>query len=546
MSIIHKIVERLRANNQPISSKKCPPEITLKMLTKEMESIELDIMGDIGIDNLWNKYCHINYTTNIFGLYETDENAEIDFKIIIENNNSALISSKAQTSSRINTLFSKTKPTSQFNPLFSKTKPSSRFNPLFSRPKTSSRARSKTSSKNRPKTSSSARSKTSRVKIQEGGLNASLYSTIDNAYEYMKPKWTWNKLVKIDTQRLDNELVIIGEPPLLLYGTSLPLIILNPADRNVNSNNVINTFYTLSFYMFMKDIKQLISLHTCLPPGSQRSCNGVVVNNRNFIIPNNISPPDGTTEDPFFVQHQGLLNPIPRIADGDYDSERRAWEGIKSSLQLTANDGNIRYSPREIPDMTCGTTNIWRQINEFNFEVNRGLVHCAGGYGRTGSVLLYNMLKRINTYYSKQGIMDRQFNINQPFLGFVDSGNMYAAIRQLIEVCIVTDDNPQENGVYNADIVDNTVAANSQTLAGANNLHVLLHELTDRGQPGIVQNLLVQRLNNIILRITRHLNIQTGVYLYLISLPRAYYFVPIPVVITPAMYNNINNYGLQF
>ena len=174
MSKIHKIVERLRENNQPISSKKCPPEITLKMLTKEMESIELDIMGDIGIDNLWYKYCQINYTTNIFGLYVTDENTEIDFEIIIEKNNNAL-PSKAQTSSRFNTLFSKAKP-------------SSRFNPLFSRPKTSSRAR--------PKSSSSARSKTSRVKIQEGGLNAGLISTIDGAYEYMKPKWTWNKLVK--------------------------------------------------------------------------------------------------------------------------------------------------------------------------------------------------------------------------------------------------------------------------------------------------------------------------------------------------------------
>jgi hypothetical protein len=526
MSKIHKIVERLRENNQPISSKKCPPEITLKMLTKEMESIELDIMGDIGIDNLWYKYCQINYTTNIFGLYVTDENTEIDFEIIIEKNNNAL-PSKAQTSSRFNTLFPKAKP-------------SSRFNSLFSRPKTSSRARSKTSSRARPKTSSSARSKTSRVKIQEGGLNASLYSTIDGAYEYMKPKWTWNKLVKIDTGRLDNQIGIIGQPPLLLYGTSLPLIILNPADRNVNSNNVINTFYTLSFYMFMKDIKQLISLHTCLPPGSQRSCNGVVVNNRNFVVPYNISPPDNTIEDPFFVQHPQLLNPIPRIAAGDYNSEERAWIGIKSSLELTATDNAIRYSPCEIPDMTCGSINVWRDINDFNFDVNKGIVHCAGGYGRTGSVLLYNMLKRINTFYSNYGTLIGPYNINQPFLGFVNNNDMYTMIQGLIRNFIVTDDNPRENGVYNADIVDNRVAANSQTLAGHNNLDVLLDELTNQN------DLLVQRINNIILRITRHLNIQTEVYLYDIR-QRVELFVPIRIRITPQMVNaNNNQYGLQF
>ena len=542
MSIIHKIVERLRENNKHISSQKCPPEITLKMLTKEMESIELDIMGDIGIDNLWNKYCQINYTTNIFGLYVTDENTEIDFKIIIENNNSAL-PSKAQTSIRLNTLFPKAKPTS-------------RFNTLFPRPKTSSRARSKTSSRARPKSSSSARSKTSRVKIQEGGLNAGLISTIDNTYEYMKPKWTWNKLVKIDTAGLDAYIGINGAPPLLLYGTSLPLIILNPADRNVNSNNVINTFYTLSFYMFMKDIKQLISLHTCLPPGSQRSCNGVVVNNRNFGPPNNISPQDNTTDDPYFVRHplQLQLNPIPRIAAGDYDSERRAWIGIKSSLELTANDGNITYSAQEIPDMTCGSITVWRQINDFNFDVNKGIVHCAGGYGRTGSVLLYNMLKRINTFYHDDGIFNRldiPYNITKPFLNFGNSIDMYDAIQQLIRHCIVTDDNRRENGVYNADIVDNTVAANSQNLAGHNNLIVLLDELTATNNKPHHQNLLVQRLNNIILRIARHLQIVNPVYLYDIR-PRVDLFVPIQITTTqvnqqprtPLNYNDV--YGLQF
>lgn len=520
MSKIHKIVERLRENNQPISSKKCPPEITLKMLTKEMESIELDIMGDIGIDNLWYKYCQINYTTNIFGLYVTDENTEIDFEIIIEKNNNAL-PSKAQTSSRFNTLFSKAKP-------------SSRFNPLFSRPKTSSRAR--------PKSSSSARSKTSRVKIQEGGLNASLYSTIDGTYEYMKPKWTWNKLVKIDTARLDGYLGINGAPPLLLYGTSLPLIILNPGDRNVNSNNVINTFYTLSFYMFMKDIKQLISLHTCLPSGSQRSCNGVVVNNGNFAPPNNISPPDHTIDDPYFVRHQP--NPIPLIAAGDYDSERRAWEGIKNSLELTANDNAITYTPCEIPDMTCGSIDKWRQIGRFNFGVNKGIVHCAGGYGRTGSVLLYNILKRINTFYHQHGILDRPYNINQPFLGFGNTNDMYTMIQGLIRTFIVTDDNVIENGVYNVDIVDNTVAANSQH-AGHNNLVVLLNELT------APNNLLIQRVNNIILRIARHLQIVNPVYLYDIR-PRGNLFVPIQITTTQVdqqartalNYNDV--YGLQF
>ena len=522
MSKIHKIVERLRENNQPISSKKCPPEITLKMLTKEMESIELDIMGDIGIDNLWYKYCQINYTTNIFGLYVTDENTEIDFEIIIEKNNNAL-PSKAQTSSRFNTLFSKAKP-------------SSRFNPLFSRPKTSSRAR--------PKSSSSARSKTSRVKIQEGGLNAGLISTIDGTYEYMKPKWTWNKLVKIDTARLDGYLGINGAPPLLLYGTSLPLIILNPGDRNVNSNNVINTFYTLSFYMFMKDIKQLISLHTCQPSGSQRSCNGVVVNNRNFAPPDNISPPDRTIDDPYYVRHQ-VLNPIPRIADGDYNSEERAWIGIKSSLHITANDNAITYTPCEITDMTCGSIDIWRQIGRFNFDVNKGIVHCAGGYGRTGSVLLYNILKRINTLYRRYpAINNIGFNIEDEFLGFTDSGNMYGGIQTLIRTFIVTDDNVIENGVYNADIVDNTVAANSQH-AGTNNLVVLLNELTAQN------NLLIQRLNNIILRIARHLQIVNPVYLYDIR-PRGNLFVPIQITTTQVdqqartalNYNDV--YGLQF
>jgi hypothetical protein len=538
MSIIHKIVERLRENNQPISSKKCPPEITLEMLTKEMKSIELDIMGDIGIDNLWYKYCQINYTTNIFGLYVTDENTEIDFKIIIENNNNAL-PSKANPASRFNTLFPKAKPSSRFNTLFSKAKPTSRFNPLFSRPKTSSRARSKTSSRARPKSSSSARSKTSRVKIQEGGLNAGLISTIDNTYEYMKPKWTWNKLVKIDTARLDGYLGINGAPPLLLYGTSLPLIIINPRDRNVNSNNVINTFYTLSFYMFMKDIKQLISLHTCLPRGSQRSCNGVVVNNINFGPPNNISPQDNTINDPYFVQHQP--NAIPRIADGDYDSERRAWEGIKNSLELTANDNAITYTGCEITDMTCGSIDIWRQIDRFNFDVNKGIVHCAGGYGRTGSVLLYNILKRINTLYRGYPATNIGFNIEDEFLGFTDSGNMYGGIQTLIRTFIVTDDNPIENGVYNADIVDNTVAANSQHLAGHNNLVVLLDELT---APNI---LLVQRLNNIILRIARHLQIVNPVYLYDITLPRPHLFVPIRIRIThQTVFANNNQYGLQF
>ena len=191
---------------------------------------------------------------------------------------------------------------------------------------------------------------------------------------------------------------------LLIFKHKSSRIILNPRDRNVNSNNVINTFYTLSFYMFMKDIKQLISLHTCQPPGSQRSCNGVVVNNGNFGPPNNISPPDRTIDDPYYVRHQP--NPIPLIADGDYNSEERAWIGIKSSLHITANDNAITYTGCEITDMTCGSIDIWRQIDGLNFDVNKGIVHCAGGYGRTGSVLLYNMLKRINTFYHQEPFLD--------------------------------------------------------------------------------------------------------------------------------------------
>jgi hypothetical protein len=201
------------------------------------------------------------------------------------------------------------------------------------------------------------------------------------------PNWRpgFSKLVKV-----------VG---LELYGSSLP--IWTPADME-------NIF---RFYLFRKDINRVISLQAC-------------------------TTPDGR------AHHAGDCR---SPTNNDPNLENSTFDAQKAMSPSTNGNPLVQFIDIFVQDFTPGSLLAWQQLSSYRFDTpeNRTLVHCLAGFGRTGSVLLFNI------FNYKLNIFDILLT---PFFNRGNSAGMYNFIRTLVEQNIVLDNNPAENDPWNATI----------------------------------------------------------------------------------------------
>jgi len=217
-----------------------------------------------------------------------------------------------------------------------------------------------------------------------------------------------------------------GREPIYLYSSSLP-----------DMYDYSNLFNTLSFYMYRKNINRIVSLQDC-------------ANNGNF-------PP-----------HREACN-------GLNDSEDRLWYTLKNKHNRNRNDGNIQFINIFIQDMTAGTINAWNAVSDLNVDRREltTLIHCKGGMGRTGSILLFFIFKYM-FMDSNLSPFGRNFSLDifDPFFDtygrnnvfrftpnyitgtpplyrkwilFENSNEMFLGLRNLLQNNIEVSDNPREN-----------------------------------------------------------------------------------------------------
>jgi len=262
---------------------------------------------------------------------------------------------------------------------------------------------------------------TKRKKLQKGGLN-SPYNNV-----FVTPSWRMNcnTLTRVNRTEFPN---------LYLYGTSLPF------------EDVYACFANMMFYMNVKYINKLLSLHSC---------------------------PDIQTIDPANLKSSLCEGKIP-VEPGspalpiDVRWEERAWNAAKVLTAEHENDPTILYENIYIRDMTAGMLDAWERIKMFNCSNanETSIVHCLAGKGRTGTFLLFKMLQ----HHFDNNILDTAL-FQQPFLGYGDSRTMYLQLFLFLRKNIAIDTEPNNgplqpyiNRFDKMDLVSEVFSINSKFL----------------------------------------------------------------------------------
>jgi len=253
----------------------------------------------------------------------------------------------------------------------------------------------------------------------------------------MSPTWRANL----------NTLTTIHDPrntPIELYGSSLPI-------------DLFQCFRTFSYYMYLKEINRIISL---------QDCKNTVGHNRRKCPPLN------------------------------ENFEDLMWDLNKSIDTSNINNNNVQFININIDDMTSGTLCAWLQLNTYNYDAagERTLVHCLAGFGRTGTVLLFALFKRI----IQSGVLNINI-LSQQFLGCADSSTMYDFLMDMLTHAIGLDN--QNNGQQ------------IQGLINQFDTNRIIREVFNFSTTH-KQSLLIARINNIIAMLALQLPDQTPLYLY--------------------------------
>jgi hypothetical protein len=241
-------------------------------------------------------------------------------------------------------------------------------------------------------------------------------------------------------------------PGLELYGSSIP-----PEDE-------LECFKTFTFYMFRLQIRKIVSLHACSTGLSPTYCRA------------------------------GYLN-----------IEDETWNAVKILDNATRTDPNYTFTNSHIGDMSGGVIQRWLDLIRTDYtNINdRTLIHCAGGYGRTCSVLTMLSLNRcFDTITNPRPITWPFFwgnaRLNAPFLGLGDSAQLYNFFRtHFLQYVIVS--RQQDIGVYQNRVDRNGMAVTiPPPVVGVPTLLPMADELF-RIDTDFHANILIQRVNRWIL-----------------------------------------------
>lgn len=225
-----------------------------------------------------------------------------------------------------------------------------------------------------------------------------------------------------------------------VYATSLP------------SEDIYECIKTLAFYMYVKNIKQIVSLQGC-----RRQIAGVALAQGNGHC-------------------VGSLTNYPATRDAGY--EEQVWNGLKQLTLTSSQDAQITYTNQFIMDGGQGTITRWRALYPYTRPQIETIFHCYAGFGRTGSFLLFCMLR--NIIEPNRGVL------NQRFFGANDSTGMYNGLYHL----------------FNTELrLDNGNDPDVQQLIDRLNIHEIRNETLGIETPDHHANLLISRINNIIIQL---------------------------------------------
>lgn len=265
--------------------------------------------------------------------------------------------------------------------------------------------------------------------------------------QLINPQWQhggdfWSTVMKIDGTEI--------------YGSSIPF------------PNELICFQTFAFYMYRLEIRRIISLQSCS------------LNNWHHQ-----PPPDG------------------RCNLAYIDMEDRIWESLKLLDGPTRLDPNYRFRNLAWRDMNGGIINTWLYLNTltFNDVNNRTLIHCAGGYGRTGSSLLMLSWKR-----KYQAIVPPPANwptytnpntLGMQWIGFQNGSTLFIMLRVHFMTRIVVSQDAVNGQFQNRINLMGMPYANPPP-AGGPNLASIADEVFNI-QDDFHANLFIQRVNRMIM-----------------------------------------------
>jgi hypothetical protein len=281
-----------------------------------------------------------------------------------------------------------------------------------------------------------------KTKRMKGGV------TLPENTRLINPQWRhqgefWSTVMKIEGTEI--------------YGSSIPL------------TDELICFQTLAFYMFRLEIRRIISLQAC------------------------------STVD---WHHQPPPNGRCRL---DYlDIEDRTWDALKMLHTTTRLDPNYRFRNLPMRDMNAGIINSWLSLNRMSYnDVNdRTLIHCAGGYGRTGAALLMLSWKRKyqnpNPRPPNWGTYMNPISLRQGWIGFPDGQTLFTMLRNHFMQRIVVSQDPINAPFQDRINLMGRPYQNPPPGPGAPNLASIANEVFHI-QTDYLANLFIQRVNRMIM-----------------------------------------------
>jgi len=280
-----------------------------------------------------------------------------------------------------------------------------------------------------------------------------------------------------------------------LYGTSIPnqthgcdgivgCRAVNPG-RGVQAGS--RMYRTMGYFMYGKGVNKWISLQACGDPATagghpHRDCLNT-----------------GQTTDCCQGNPNAAVGSVSRnIAK----AENHTWKTLKNLSfggVSNAGDNNIEMLDILITDMTVGRISSWIRINALrNFwnPINSSVFHCLAGWGRTGTVFLFyilrNELRQANNY----------LNLYQPWLGQTSSIQMYNNVGNMMVGSIRHHCCHQSNADMTEPLLHNRV-----TQFPLNEIYNEVMEIGNANGDRFCGNLLISRINTII--------IMTWYYIYM-------------------------------
>ena len=368
------IKDKLNINETNIDYQKPPKEVTYEMLKKSMGSsrdfqlklkeIEKNEKNMVA-ESLWSPYAKIMFPPNNFGFYiEKKGLKHINFGIKITPHK------EKKTTPLLNkTLFTEpitTHKEKKTTPLLNKT--------LFS--KLNTKTKTKTKRTNRIVGGKNRKTKKKYSKKQKGGVK------LEGQTPLMRRNYPNNNEYEA--------LQLYNHPGTALWSMQIP-----------DNNYRLALFQQFAYMMYDLEIDSIIDLHSC---GTGLHPSGIY---------------------PGFEGCYQITSEYENENKELYiNSERETWEFLKKLDADNINNDNIQFwDDREgvgIEDFTAGTLNGWLKLSEYpeinDPEKNKLVIHCQSGFGRSGIVSLFYLLR---------DVYKQEYNIEQKYMGYGSSIEMF-------------------------------------------------------------------------------------------------------------------------